>query len=140
MKMVRVTTRHPEDFDLLSQDIDPARSLYAIHNVEYASKIKAFYSTLDVPAAIWSAPEDQPMEYVEPGKTIEYLLTVEENRIIAYVDECTWSHFLSGQRSAFSYSRTAVRYDVTSVLVAVPIKPEEIREVRQLFGDETGHS
>ncbi len=129
--MIRVTTRHPEDFNILCEDIDPTRSLYAEYNDRYASKVKALYAELGIQTAIWTTPEDQPPAFFEPGKPVEHLLEVEESRIIAYVDELTWSPFLFGDRPTFDYSRTSVRYDMTSILVGAPIRPEEVKEVRR---------
>lgn len=137
--MIRVTTRHPERFNILSVDIDPARSLYAEGNDHYASKVKTLYAELGVQTAIWTTPVEQPLEFLEPGKPIEYLLEIESRRVIAYVDEMTWSHFLCDQRKTFHYSRTPVTYEVTSILVAAPIKREEVKEFRRYVRSSTGH-
>jgi len=129
--MIRVTTRHSEDFDILSCDIDPARSPYAELSADYALKIRAFYSDLGVQMSIWTNPVEQPPSFFEPIKPVEYMLEIAKDRIVAYVDEETWSPFLLNGRPTFEFSRTPVSYKMTSILVAAPIRPEEVKEVRR---------
>ena len=129
--MIRVTTRHPEDFDILSTSIDPSRSPYAKSNPLYLAKLKTLYEKLTVQAAVWTTPQDQPPEFFEEYKSVEYLLEIEPERIIAYVDEWTWSTFLAGQCQDFKYSLVPARYRNTSILVAVPLRADEVKEIRR---------
>src|SRR5262249_36097815 len=58
---------------------------------------------------------------------------------VAYVNERTWSDFLHGTRATFTYSCSPQSYEITSILVAVPIKSEEVKEVRRYGCSKTGH-
>ena len=60
-----------------------------------------------------------------------YLLEVNEDRIVAYVDETTWSDYLYDRRETFDYSATATQYGITSILVATPITKAEVKAVRR---------
>jgi hypothetical protein len=134
---IRVTTRHGEDFDVLTELIDPTKSPYAESVNDYGRKIADFYGELRVKSALWTAAW-QP-EFFETDKPVEYLLELSEDRVIAYVDEQTWSPYLFGQRTDFVYSRTPVHYAMTSVLVAPPITREEVKEFRRYSRTSTGH-
>ncbi len=134
---LRVTTRHDEKFDVLTEIIDPTKSPYAESVNDYVRKVKAFYAVLGVKCAIWTAAW-QP-EFFETDKPVEYLLELSEERVIAYVDEQTWSAYLFGQGTDCEYSRTPVQYAMTSVLVAPPIKSEEVKEFRRYSRTNTGH-
>jgi hypothetical protein len=139
---IRVTTRHGQDFDIHAAVIDPAKSPYArsFHEDVYQWKVRAFYAELGVSSAMWTTPDSQAFpKAFEPHKPIEYLLEVEEERVIAYVDEMTWSPYLHGMRPRFEYSRTPKWYENTSVLVATPIRTAEVKEIRRYRPTRTGH-
>ncbi len=138
--MLRLLTRHPEDFDILSSDIDPARSLYAEHNPRYASRVRALYAGLGIRTAIWTVHENQSFQAFESGKPLEYLLEVQPGRVVAYVDEGSWSYYVLGQAATFRYSRTPATYQYTSILVAPPLIPAEVKEVRRYRGNAVGHA
>jgi hypothetical protein len=135
--VIRVWTRHCEDFDVLTEMIDPAQSPYARTVPGYVEKVSRFYRELGVTSAMWTAAW-QP-EFLEPEKPVEYLLELSEKRVIAYVDEETWSPYVFGKRLDFVYSRTPAQYRFTSVLVAVPIRREEVKELRRYTSTATGH-
>src|SRR5262249_40788157 len=99
----------------------------------------ALYAQLGIESAIWAWPEHQLPEFFESGKPLEYLLEIEEHRIIAYVDEVTWSPYLNDKAEAFKFSRTPKAFEITSILVAPPIKGEEVKEVRRYCASATGH-
>jgi hypothetical protein len=82
----RLITRHSEDFDIYSNIVDPAKSPYA-HNRSYVPKIQAFYARLKIESAIWTMPENYRPPALESEKTVEYLLEVDDGRIVACVDE-----------------------------------------------------
>jgi hypothetical protein len=134
---IRVTTRHDDGFDILTDRIDPEKSPYARTVPGYLQKIKRFYTELGVASAMWTAAW-QP-EFFETDKPLEYLLELSEHRVIAYVDEETWSPYLFGKRHDFVYSLTPVQYEFTSVLVAVPVKREEVKKLRRYTSDASGH-
>jgi hypothetical protein len=134
---IRVTTRHDGGFDILTDTIDPAKSSYARTVPDYVQKITRFYTELGVKSAVWTAAW-QP-EFLESDKPVEYLLELSENRVIAYVDEETWSAYLFGRRRDFVYSRTPAQYRFTSVLVAVPVRREEVKKLRRYTSTATGH-
>jgi hypothetical protein len=121
--------------------IDPAKSPYAnFFGYDYVRKIAAFYDELGIKSAIWTTPVTQaPPEFFEADKPVEYLLEINEDRVIAYVNELTWSPYLHGMRSHFEYSRTPIQYQMTSVLVATPIRKQEIKEFRRYRRTMTGH-
>jgi hypothetical protein len=134
---IRVTTRHGEDFDILTEMIEPKKSPYAETVNGYVEKIANFYALLGVKSAMWTAA--WVPEAFEFQKPVEYLLELSEDRVIAYVDEQTWSPYLFGQRIDFQYSRAPARYAMTSVLVAPPIKRDEIKAIRRYSCTNTGH-
>lgn len=129
--MLRVITRHSEEFNIYTEAPDPAKSPYAANVKDYAAKVTVFYEQLGISSAIWTMPEAQPPKYVELHKPVEYLLEIDEDRVIAYVDEQGWSEFLYGQQANFDFSRTPRTFPMTTILVAPPIKPEEVRAIRR---------
>jgi hypothetical protein len=129
---VLLTTRHSDDFDILTTFREPAESPYS-HYETYVPRVTAFYAELGVKSALWTVfAEDAPL-YVETDKTIEYLIDVAESRIIAYVDEIVWSPYVTGETDGpfCSFSRTPVRYAETSILVALPLQSYEVKEWRR---------
>ena len=129
--IVQVTTRHSEDFDVHSETIDPAMSPYARTIRDYVARITAFYSKLRIRSAVWTTPATERPRYLETSKPVEYLLELEERRIVAYVNENAWSDYLYGRRDTFDYSTTPTRYRMTSVLVATPITKTEVKAFRR---------
>jgi hypothetical protein len=137
---IQVLTRHGEEFDILTDKIDPTKSHYArFFGNNYVTKISAFYAELGTRAVMWTRPISQPFDAFEPSKSIEYLLEIPETRVVAFVDELTWSAYLHGKCKSFRYSRLPIQYESTSVLVTTPIKREEVKEVRQYRASPTGH-
>ena len=129
--MVQLTTRHSEDFDIHTETVDPALSSYVQEVRDYASRVTAFYSQLGVRSAIWTVPASQRPESLETIKPVEFLLELAEDRIVAYVDESTWSDYLADKRGSFDYSTTPMQYKMTSILVATPITKAEVKAVRR---------
>ena len=127
---IRVLTRHPEDFDIHTVTVDPAKSSYA-HLANYTLKLTAFYRQLGIRSAIWATPESEPFAYLETGKNFEYVLEVDESRVVAYVDEATWSAYLYGNKGTFDYSTTPQDYQNTSVIIPTPIKKDEVKAIRR---------
>ena len=137
--LIELITRHAPDFDLISAGIDPGKSPYAPYvGDQYARRITAFYNDIGVTSAVWTWPSSQPPQFFEPCKPIEYVLDVDETRVIAYVDEDTWSPYLFGKRSSFNYSRCPVKYPITSMLIESPVRIEEIREIRRYRVNDHG--
>ncbi len=128
---IRVTTRHCEGFDICAQTVDSSKSPYARAQPDYVAKVTAFYQQLGVDSAIWTTPEAEPLKYLETCKPVEYVLEVDERRVIAYVDESTWSDYLYGKRGDFTFSKTPVQYEVTSILVSPPVTPAEVKARRR---------
>jgi len=125
---MRLITRHSEDFDIYSKP-DLAKSPYAREG--YVPKIQAFYATLKVESVIWTFPENFRPQYLESEKTIEYLLEVDDARIVAYVDDIAWSSYLYGQQANFDYSLTRKDFECTSILIRAPLAIGEVKERRR---------
>ena len=128
---IRVTTRHCEDFDICAETVDPSKSRYARTVPDYAAKVTAFYKQLGVRSAIWTTPEAERPKYLETCKPVEYVLEVANGRVIAYVDELTWSDYLYGKRKDFTFSKTPVQYEMTSILISPPITKAEVKARRR---------
>ncbi len=128
---IQLTTRHPKDFNIHVETIDPALSPYSKTVRDYASKIAEFYSKLGISSAIWTVKASERPRFLETSKPVEYLLELAEDRIVAYVDEATWSAYLYGKRESFDYSRTTLQYEMTSILVATPISKAEVKAIRR---------
>jgi hypothetical protein len=131
--VIRPKTRHSVDFDIFMLLIDPAQSPYAQDFPGYAPRLRSFYETLGVRSALWKVAEEQKLQVVEPSKPIEYILEVAEDRIVAYVNDVQWTYFFQGKATGFDYSRTPRQYPFTSILVAAPIQPSEVKEKRCLI-------
>lgn len=130
--MLRLITQHSLDFDILSSTVDHSRSPYFNSVEEYVAKLKAFYAELGVAEVLWTSPEDEPRDGMTVLKPAEYLLEVDESRVVAYVDELSWSPYVTGETDApFRYSRSPERYGVTSILIAMPLRREEVIEYRR---------
>lgn len=129
---MRLLTRHPDTFDILADRIDPARSIYAKYVRNYPEKVRQLCKDLEVRAAIWTVPEEKRFPICEPGKDIEYLIDVELNRVVAWVDESSWWDYVLGRATRFQYSSRPQNYKHVSVLVAAPLREEEILEWRRL--------
>lgn len=127
---IRVLTRHSEDFDIYTKRVDPAKSSYA-HISNYTLKVTAFYQQLGIRSAIWATPESEPFRFLEIEKDIEYVLEVHESRVVAYVDEPTWSAYLYGNRDAFEHSTTPQGYESTSLIIPTPIRKDEVKAMRR---------
>jgi hypothetical protein len=123
---VIVITRHNEGFDIHTHPIDPTKSRYAKLSRCYVERVVAFYKELGIESALWAYPEDQPPKHVEPCKPCEYVLQIDPNRVIAYVNEEKWSPYAMGDRDDFEYSTTPVVYPLMSLLSATPIAPDEV--------------
>ncbi len=144
---IRVTTRHSEEFDILSPKTDLAKSPFAQAGSarDYIAKVTSFYAELGGKSMIWSTPEKTTpqesfiLQFFAIDKPMEYLLEVEEDRVMAYVDEFEWADYREDRRATFRWSKTPARYDVMSMLIAAPIKREEVREVRRYRGSQSGH-
>ena len=137
--MLRVLTRHAEDFNIVTADIDPAQCPYTEDNPEYASRVLGLYAELGVRAAIWTVHESHKFQCFESIKPVEYLLESQKERTIAYVDEWSWSYYLRGFRPTFNYSRTPISYQATSIRSPRPVRPEEVKEFRRYRANACGH-
>jgi len=128
---IRVTTRHSEDFDICAESLEPEKSPYARGVRDYAAKVKAFYQQLGVRSAMWTTPEAERPKHLETQKTIEYVLEVDERKVVAYVDESSWSDYLYGKREDFSFSKTPRQYAITSILITTPVTKGEVKAIRR---------
>jgi hypothetical protein len=138
--LIRVTTRHSEDFDILCGTVDPSKSPYAhLSGIEnYCGKVKSLCSQLCVECVIWTTPESEPPEFFEPVKPVEYFLELQAQRAVAYIDELTWTAYLRGEGSTFQISKDPRRYHMTSILVSAPIRSDEVKEVRRYCEGNAG--
>ena len=129
--LIRVATRHSEDFDIHTEEVDPSRSSYNKPPIkDYVPKVRAFFDELGIQSAIWAWYETETPKQVETKKPVEYVLEVEEERIIAYVNESTWSPFVFGKRDSFEYSTEPTKYKMTSLIIPTPITKDEAKKRR----------
>ena len=61
---------------------------------------------------MWTTPATDRPKYLETCKPVEYALELDEDRIVAYVDEGTWSDYLYDKRETFDYATTPVDYQM----------------------------
>jgi hypothetical protein len=123
-------TRHDRDFDILTHPFDPLKSSYACY-AGYTEKIAALYEQLGIKSALWAFPAELLLKYVESRKEYEYLLRLDESRVVAYVNEDTWLPFLKGVRDDFEFSVTPAQYQMTSLIIPTPIATAEVICVRR---------
>lgn len=129
---IRVLTRHSQDFNIHTVTVDLAKSPYAdIPGYDYVLKVTEFYRKLGIRSAIWATPESEPFLCLETGKEFEYVLEVDESRVVAYVDESTWAAYLEGNQGTFHCSTTRQEYQSTSVIIPTPIKQVEVKAIRR---------
>lgn len=132
LMLMRVLTRHSQDFDIHTVTVDLGKSPYAdIPGYDYVLKVTEFYRKLGIRSAIWGTPESEPLLCLETGKEFEYVLEVDESRVVAYVDEPIWSAYLAGSRDTFEYSTKPRDYQDTSVIIPTPIKKDEVKGIRR---------
>src|SRR5262249_32652069 len=108
---------------------------------DYVQNVRELYRELGVASALWTVREAQSfLGGVEPCKPVEYILEVAEGRILAYVDEWSWFAYVQNKpvhkrppsMRHFDYSVTPKAYPSTSILLAVPIRPQEVKAQRWL--------
>ena len=127
---IQAITRHDKDFDIYTHPVDPAKSPYARYP-GYTEKVAAFYKRLGVTSALWAFPFHQPLKTVERCKQYGYILQLDESRVIAYVNESTWSPYIFGEREDFEYSTAPTEYEFTSLIIPTPIDQNELQFSRQ---------
>ena len=59
------------------------------------------------------------------------MLEVDEGRVIAYLDERTWSDYLYGKRVDFTFCTTPTQYEMTSILIHPPVRTTEVKARRR---------
>ncbi len=129
---IRVSTWHSEEFDIYTEFVDPSRSPYAECGKDYAAKVTALYERLRVRSAIWAFPEAETRNGFDLSKPIEYLLAVNEDRVVAYVDDSGWDKYLHGEQADFEFSTTLMKFaGGTTILIATPVKQEEVIRIRR---------
>ncbi len=127
---IQVITRHCKDFDIYTHPVDPAKSPYAT-NPGYPEKVAAFYKQLGVTSALWAFPAHQTPKSVPLCKPYEYVLQLDESRVIAYVNESTWWSYVIGECEDFERSITPVQYEDTSLIIPSPIHQNELHRFRR---------
>jgi hypothetical protein len=129
---IRASTWHSADFDILTAFADPMKSPYVCAVKNYAAKVMNFYGRLDVRSAIWAFPEAETRCGFDHWKPIEYLLAVNEDRVVAYVDSTGWAKHLNEEQAVFEFSKTPEHYaGGTTILISTPIKQEEVILIRR---------
>jgi hypothetical protein len=129
---IRVSTWHSAEFDILTEFADPSKSPYAESVRDYAARVTAFYGRLGVRSAIWAFPEAEQRNGFDLWKPVEYLLAVDEERVVAYVGGVGWEKYLHGEQAAFECSKIPEHYaGGTTILISTPIKQEEVTMVRR---------
>ena len=131
VELIEAVTRHDASFDILCHPVDPALCMYAETEPDYVAKVRAFYKELGIASAIWASPAEQPPQYVEIDKEYEHVLHLDLTRIVAYVDEDTWSPYLYGKRNDFQFSQQPVRYANTSLIICTPLAASEVKWFRR---------
>ena len=127
---IQAITRHDKDFDIYTHPVDPAKSPYARYP-GYTEKFAELYEQLGVTSALWAFPAQPAPKSVERCKQYEYVLDLDESRVIAYVNESTWSPYIFGEREDFEYSTAPREYEVMSLIIPTPIKQKELRLLRR---------
>jgi hypothetical protein len=127
---MRLTTRHSPDFDILRDAIDPSKSPHASVFTDYPERLRALYKLLRVTSALWTVPEEDVPLFLEPSKPLEYLLDLPDEQVIASIDEWTWRDHLQDPSRPYNYSFAPRRYEITSVLVRVPVHKSYVKEKR----------
>jgi hypothetical protein len=127
---IRLSTWHSPEFNIFTENVDPNESPYAwIKN--YANKVIAFYAQLGIRSAIWAYPEAERQKTLTVCKPVQYLLEVNEHRVVAYVDADSWSEYLWGQQDDFEFSTTPRDFASASILIATPVRREEVKAIRR---------
>ena len=127
---IRVSTWQSSEFDIFTKNVDLNRSPYA-YLKDYAKKVTAFYARLGIRSAIWCYADAMPQTTLTVCKPIEYLLEVADNRVVAYVDDGSWSEYINGRQSDFSFATTTMPSASSSLIVATPLKREEVKVKRR---------
>lgn len=122
-------TRHSIGFDIVTDVLDRNKSPYTENYEGYTAKCNALAVLIGQENYIWCVPEDRPFEFYESEKPVEWLIDVDCNRILGYVDEGEWLSFLNNDEShlpgsVFSESQPAS--GIYSVIVPCPLKENEI--------------
>lgn len=127
---IRLSTWHSAEFDIFGENVDLDKSPYA-YIKGYVEKVTVFYAQLGIRSAIWCYPGTELQTTLTVCKPIEFLLEVNEDRVAAYVEDSSWSEYINGRQSDFAFSTTPMPYASTSILVAAPLKREEVRMKRR---------
>jgi len=140
---MRLKTRHSKDFSLCggTGPLDHSRSPYALTFSAdvYVDKCRVLSDYIDTDQFLWCIADSRDFPEYECQKPMEWIIKVNNNRIVGCVNESRWSRFLSGKEdlqvgcfaSKFPRSWSG---DPSSYLVAYPLQSAEIVEWR-LYGD-----
>ena len=74
------------------------------------------------------------------GSLFEYVLEVDEGRVIAYVNEQVWLDYVNGRRKDYTFSTKPIQYARTSIVISPPIRASEVKARRWYrFTNGPGH-
>jgi len=126
--MLLLKTRHSEDFDPLTSPLDRSRSPYAESYPDYPERCHQLASLVGCDSFLWCYPAERQIPFYEGVKLVEWVIEVNDERILGSVDDARWFQYVKGgdrlPRSVFSKSRPPS--EERSVLVAYPLKREEL--------------
>jgi hypothetical protein len=130
---MRLKTRHSRDFSLCGEngELDPSQSPYLVAYPEvYEAKRKVLSDYLHTSQFLWCINARRDFPAYEIQKPVEWIVEVEESRIIGCVNEERWLQFLENGHLPLSFfaSKSGNIWSGASIslLVAYPLRPEEI--------------
>jgi hypothetical protein len=125
--MLRLRSAHSKEFDILEKNIDSRLSGYIDSaRPNYVEKVLALYSSLDVEAAIWAESDLPPIDYVTVRKETIHVFEVEVSRVLAYIEETSWSAYIHEERNDFDMSLNKAYPEPCTVLVRSPLRTENL--------------
>ncbi|MEN6576692.1 MAG: hypothetical protein ABFD90_10140 [Phycisphaerales bacterium] len=137
--MMRLKTRHSRDFSLCGEcaELDPSQCPYVLAYPDvYEAKRKVLSDYLQTSQFLWCIDARRDFLAYESQKPMEWIIEVEESRIVGCVNEDRWLQFLENGHvplvSFASRSGNIWRGAPIALLAAYPLRPEEIIEWRLL--------
>jgi hypothetical protein len=127
--MPEYLTRHADGFILTAGKIEPGRCTYAEFAYPgYVQKRAALSETVGVDQFLWAIEATRKFPHYEMTKPVEWLVRLDEKRLLGYVDDNRWFRFLQGQ---LPYVYGCFRRDRPtngdfSVLLPFPLRPCEV--------------
>jgi hypothetical protein len=138
--MLTVVSRHGEGFDLVAAENDLTAAPHGASINGYAAKVMALREFLQIGPVCWTVLEggrDRALSYFETGKPMEWVLRVSRSRVVGFVRCDLWSEYLRNWRPTLTgvAYRGLPKKPTVALLIELPIRPEEVEEIRRLAPD-----